>query len=412
MEKFTEIEWKKINATLQVELQTEREPFGLPEFRSKSVVLGSFNIRELGSVEKRSEQSWEFLKMICLNFDLIAIQEVQDELEGIRHLQELLNAESKGAYGLVVSDTTGKTPGSREGSAERLAFLFRWARVSRTELASDISYDRASVVNTLLEHREEFNNTFLAYQNDLEQWKQDKAAGKDTSKPELVLPTFLTFIRQPHCASFEVVPEPKSGKSYQFLLVNAHLLYGTDKRERRWEFDALINWLTQRARVRDASYENIIMMGDCNLEFKDGDVMRKEIEGGVTRDEIDTNLKKLNSTVLIDKDSAKANFPLLTKHPERGWIRTNARSNQTYDQIAIFAHDPRLPDHKANETAGTTPDQFDYGAFRFNDLFAKAFFNESNFEALDKDKQKWLIKRTEWDISDHMPVWFRLPIPE
>lgn len=401
MEKFSDNEWKVINKTLQDELEKAREPFGFPEFRLKSVVLGSFNIRELGKMEKRSKQSWDFLKTILLRFDLIAIQEVQDELEGIRHLQKLLNAESDNAYGLVVSDTTGKTPGLQEGSAERLAFLFRWARIRRTELASDISYDRASVVNTLLEHREEFNLTFTKYQNDMAQWEKDKAAGKKRSKPNLELPAFLTFIRQPHCASFEVIPAKKTGKPYEFLLVNAHLLYGTNKYERKWEFDALITWLVARANQRDsASYENIIMMGDCNLEFKDNNIKQ---------DEIEEQLKGLNKNEL---KTAKVNFPLLDPHPKRGLIRTNARSDQTYDQIAIFAHDQRLPDYKANETAGEKVDSYDYGAFRYNDLFAKALFNNPNFDSLNKTEQKWIVKRTEWDISDHMPVWFRLPIPK
>ncbi len=93
-------------------------------------------------------------------------------------------------------------------------------------------------------------------------------------------------------------------------------------------------------------------------------------------------------------------------------IRTNARSDQTYDQIAIFAHDQRLPDYKANETAGEKVDSYDYGAFRYNDLFAKALFNNPNSDSLNKTEQKWIVKRTEWDISDHMPVWFRLPIPK
>lgn len=401
--RFSASQWGKINNTLEESFKTEKEPFGLPESRKKSVLLGTFNIRELGRKSGRSAQSWEFLRLICSRFDLLAIQEVQDNLEGIRHLHSLLGKD----YGLVVSDTTGKTPGSPAGSAERLAFLFRWARIRRTELASDISYDRSSVVDTLLEHRLDFNRTLLQYQKDVEQWEEEterrkKQGKKAGTKPELILPHFLTFIRQPHCASFEVVPLGNA-KALEFLMVNAHLLYGVDKRERRLEFDALIEWLTMRAKMRDAaSYENIIMMGDCNFEFEDVNV---------TRQEMDDWLKTLNSTKLASRQAAEVNFPLIDPHPTRGLIRTNARQDQTYDQIAIFLHDKRLPNYKANETAGVKVDEYDYGAFSFTDLFAKALFDVDKFDALKKADQKFIIDRVQWDVSDHMPAWFRLPVP-
>jgi hypothetical protein len=344
--------------------------------------------------------------MICQRFDLLAIQEVQDDLSGIRELLKRLGD----PFGLVVSDTTGKTPGSPRGSAERLAFLFRWARIRRTELASDISFDRTSAVQLLFETRNEFREAWDTHQIKLENWEKKnekrKAQGKrKLPKPSIRLPMFLTFIRQPHCASFEVVPkEGSQEKPYEFLVVNAHLLYGDNKDERRWEFDAQIEWLAMRAKNRERTYHNnILLMGDCNLEFENIDE---------TREDIDKWLKGLNARKLKHKTAAKANFPLLDPHPNpiRNPLRTNARQDQSYDQIAIFAHDKRLPNYKANEDAGSTIDGYDYGVFRFTDLFATALFSK-DFNNLLKEDQKWIIKRTEWDVSDHMPAWIRLPIP-
>ena len=80
--KYTAAEWETINQTLETRLNLEAEPFGLPERREKSVVLGTFNIRKLGPVESRSEQAWQFLTRVCRHFDLLAVQEVQDELAG------------------------------------------------------------------------------------------------------------------------------------------------------------------------------------------------------------------------------------------------------------------------------------------------------------------------------------------
>jgi hypothetical protein len=199
-----------------------------------------------------------------------------------------------------------------------------------------------------------------------------------------------------------VPKEGSNGEPCEFLVVNAHLLYGENKKERLWEFVALIEWLTLRAKSRKKTYyENMLLMGDCNLEFE-------HIKA--TRERIDNWLKSLNEKRLKHHKAARANFPLLSPHPTRGLLRTNARQDQTYDQIAIFAHDDRLPTSEANENAGTAPDRYDYGVFRFTDLFAQALFSK-DFDGLSKEEQRSIINRTEWDVSDHMPAWFRLPIP-
>ncbi len=131
----------------------------------------------------------------------------------------------------------------------------------------------------------------------------------------------------------------------------------------------------------------------------------------IKRTEIDSKLKKLNKKKLKSKRAAKVNFPLLDDHPVNGTLRTNARLTETYDQIAIFAHDKRLPTYKANKNAGMSGSNgYDYGVSSFMDLFAQALHDKS-FDALSDSQKKAIIKKTEHDVSDHMPAWIRLPIP-
>ncbi len=280
------------------------------------------------------------------------------------------------------------------------------------ELASDITYDRSKIVGGLFERRDDFSDTFDKYARALARWraerKRRKAEGRrGPRKPKLNLPAFVAFIRQPHCAAFRIKPRGRA-RPIEFLAANAHLLYGTNKKERRWKFEALIEWLYTRAKQAEKMYANsLILLGDCNLEFDDAETKRETI---------DEQLKQINSTKLKSKKAAQANFPLLDPHPLRGIVRTNARQTQTYDQIGIFAHDRRLPDYKANKTAGTTgdPDAYDYGVFRFTDLFAEALLGTppgKKFEEMPKKDRDWIIDRTQWDVSDHMPAWFRLPVP-
>ena len=57
---FTNSQWKNINTLLD----QSSTNYSLPERRKDSVVIGSFNIRKLGTVDKRTHQSWSFLKKI------------------------------------------------------------------------------------------------------------------------------------------------------------------------------------------------------------------------------------------------------------------------------------------------------------------------------------------------------------
>lgn len=405
---FDASEWSKILALLNA----SGEDFGLPEHRDDSVVIATFNIRKLGTAKNRPRQAWDFLCRVCARFDLLAIQEVLDNLEGLNKLKDLLGED----YGMVASDTTGTFPGDR-GLSERLAFLFNWKRVERGEVASDISYDRSKVVQTLFDHHLEYQQSWEEQIHDLGAWEEkvkqvekqnqeledDEKRKRKPGKPKVELPTFLTFIRQPHCVAFRV-PGAHHPRPYEFLVINAHLLYGKNEQERRWEFDSLIEWLSVRAKKADRLYyKNMLLLGDCNLEFEDT---------GIIREEIDAQLKALNKTKLKSKKAAQANFPLLSEHPQHGALKTSLRNKQTYDQIAIFAHDERLPRPEDNAQAGQQgADGYDYGVFNISELIAHALFAKS-YRDLDYTQRKHIIDCAQHDLSDHMPAWIRLPIPE
>ena len=118
-------------------LEADPERYGLPQREYGSVLIGSFNIRKLGSARSRNRDTWEFLADVCRSFDLLAVQEIMDNLSGLRRLMSLLGPE----FSMVVSDQTGVFPGE-PGVGERLGFIYRWNTVERMEVASDVTYDR------------------------------------------------------------------------------------------------------------------------------------------------------------------------------------------------------------------------------------------------------------------------------
>lgn len=395
--RFTKAEWDKIIATLEA----DPEGFGLPEGgREGSLVLASFNIRKLSSSRNR-ERELEFMARFCARCDLVAIQEVQDNLEGLRHLKERTEAQiaASGEFGLLVSDITGEVPGE-SGMAERLAFLYRKRRVRRAEMASDLTFDRTAVLARFFGNEAAIISARRKYEHELERL----AAGERKSKPTFVLPAFVTFVRTPHVAAFEV-PAANDAPPLTFAAVNAHLVYGKPV-ERRQEFEALVDWMTNRVRDADRmAAPNLILLGDLNLDF---DQPVKD------RGAIGKRIRSLNEEVFGKPEARRVYFPFIDDDPRSGKvIRTNARNNQTFDQIAFFLgpREARLPNDRWRALAASDdPDGFSYGVFNFADLFSRSIKDKA-YLRLTKAERSDLGKKFEHKVSDHMPIWVRLPRP-
>jgi len=373
-EPFCATEWQAINKALAA----DPAGYGLPERVPGSLLLGSFNIRKLGNPQNRDGYTWQFLAEICRRFDLLAVQEVMDNLDGLRKLMGIMGNE----FHMIVSDKTGALP-SGKGLGERLAFIYRAALVTRREIATDISYDRSAVLDVLRRNLASITAACNAVDDD----------------EPIKMPVFLTFIRTPFCVSFEIGGAPGS-TPYQFMAVNAHLYYGNWIADRRQEFNALVKWLFGRVQENDRSYfSDFILLGDLNMDFDNPGTDRNRIE-----DTMKTFDQNANPGVAI-------NFPFLDPHPQANTLfRTNARASETFDHIGLFARDTRLPSHDDLSQMGTTPLGPDFGMFDFRELFAQALYGQA-FSDLSHADQGNLIARFEYKVSDHLPIWLRLPSP-
>lgn len=390
---FTAQEWQAIDS----KLSQNPARFGCPIRRQDSVVIGSFNALKLGKADD-SAKRWDFLERFASRFDLLAVQEVTDDLAGIRRLRDMLGP----SFQLLVSDTTGAVPGSR-GLRERLAYLYRPERIELKELASDITYDRSVVINSLKEDIDAWKKFFKDFDDTNKARVQ--AGKKKLGLSDVAHPNFLTFIRTPHCASFSI--KGKSGANpADFLAINAHLLYGANKEERTREFFALLDWLVQRAKQsKRMYYKNMILMGDLNMDFDSAQSRYSDI---VQR------LVDLQSNLLSGQNAARVNFPFLNVHPDQiSLFNTNARRSETFDHIAFFIdkNETALPQDSDNSGAGSNGlNGYDYGVFDFSELFAQSIHGMS-FSQLTKAKIDDVFKKSKADVSDHMPIWVRIPIP-
>ncbi|MEM7188316.1 MAG: endonuclease/exonuclease/phosphatase family protein [Pseudomonadota bacterium] len=401
---FTKPEWARINAALDA----DPERYGLPEHRRKSVVMASFNIRKLGDPKKKSDGAFDFLARFCARCDLVAIQEVLEDLSALERLRKETETHADAKYGIVCSDITGGRLGATGTNVERLAFLYRIGRVEPSMIASDISFDRSYIYKKLWDNRKELLKTFKEYEKAR---SAAEAAGK--RKPIFVSPQFIDFIRTPHTCSFEI---PASGQPYRFTAVNAHLLYGDkskQREERRREFEALAEWMFVRAAKHKSYNQDFILFGDLNLSFDKPEKQRPEIIKA---------LKNFNARLKKSRAATVVNFPFFDErtNPRSGGmetIRSNARLTETFDQIGIFAHDERLPSWEDNPgvSAGRRKDDFDYQVFDFTNLFAETLKGEpvpdlTKLKGAARKNWSDFINRFDDDVSDHMPLWVRLRI--
>ena len=396
--------------------------YGLPEHRAGSVVLASFNIRKLGNRDNKSDGAFELFSRFAARCDLLAVQEVLEDLSGLERIRDAATALAGARYDIVVSDTTGGR-GATGSSVERLAFLYRTDRVSRKMVASDLSFDRGYIFETLYDKRADFIAAAEAHTASLAEYdaryEERRAAAEAAGKrkpaytpPPFVSPHFIDFIRTPHCCAFEIAGAA-GADPYSFTAVNAHLLYGDATKqaeERRREFEALIEWLLTRAAKRTSFNDDYLLFGDLNLGFDDPEADRPEIVA---------KIKGFNDALKDSRAATVVNFPFIDERPRpvdgvKTVLRSNARKDETFDQIGVFAHDPRLPSFELNDGVGQPADGdgFDFNMFDFVSLFLEALHGEgATADSIGKAKWRSLLAHFEHDVSDHMPIWIRLPLP-
>ncbi len=415
--RFSAREW----TTIRKALKARPEAYGLPVRQYGSVVFGSFNIRKLGKVKtgstgERDAHTFQFLADVCRHFDLLAIQEAMSDTESLLKLKTMMGPD----YGIVHSDTTGAFPG-RPGNAERLAYIYNRSLVRRSPLVTDVTYDRTEVLKGIADHNDAIHAELgerlaperATYNAALETYlEQGGKRPKEPSMSGLKIPGFLTFVRAPFAAGFQVHGHPGS-TPYEFLAVNAHLHYGDSNNDRIFEARALLEWILGKVKAGAKNNLNVVLFGDLNLVFKNPERDRKRVAESVKDAAKVVGLKKLRLVLpfMFPHPNTQQDH-----HPTDTVFRTNVRLNQTFDQLGAFYNDERLAPVATKEAGHVHPEVWgspggpDYGVFNFTELFSQALLKK-RFHELAKAEVSALIRRYDFRVSDHMPIWIRLPLP-
>jgi hypothetical protein len=194
------------------------------------------------------------------------------------------------------------------------------------------------------------------------------------------------------------------------MAVNAHLFFGNYMSDRRQEFHALMQWIIQRVKNNDKAYHpNFMLLGDLNLDYNNPVNDRETIEESMK------NYNKKGTAETNPKKKVNVNFPFLDVHQgETEVFKTNARLSETFDHVGMFFKDSNFewPTHEKNKTMGSSEVGPDYGVFKFTDLFHKALGVTTSIKNMSSIQKKNFFARFEHKVSDHMPLWFRLPLPK
>jgi endonuclease/exonuclease/phosphatase family metal-dependent hydrolase len=188
----------------------------IPKKAANKLLVATWNIANLG-VQDRLDADYALMAEMIGWFDLVAVQEVNDDLRGI----EAIHSKLPSRYDLLFSDASG--------NQERQAFLFDSRKVHRLKEVGRLSIPPSDL---------------------------------DAIKLPGTTTTFPGFDRGPYLASFE------SG-AFRFSLLNVHLFFGSPKPpdvdRRTLETFAVAWWADRKHRDSRSYVPEILPLGDFNL---------------------------------------------------------------------------------------------------------------------------------------------------
>src|SRR5215216_6105424 len=201
-----------------------------------TLLLATWNIREFDSPSygERKDESLYYIAEIIDHFDLVAIQEIRDNLTALERLMDVLG----GWWKYLLTDVTEGTTGNRE----RMAFLYDSRKVRFGGLAGEVVIPSG---------------------------KKDDGRTSESRRQ---------LARTPFLVGFGI-------DWFRFTICTTHILYGEadpEDPERLEEIRVLAGFLADRAKEKHAWAKNMILLGDFNVFDTTDATMKAIIDAGFT----------------------------------------------------------------------------------------------------------------------------------
>ena len=203
-----------------------------PKKLEKNLLIATWNIRGFGDITRKwkseatDSPKRDLHSLICIaeiikRFDVIAIQEVKANLKGLRDVLKVLGNH----WSLILTDVNQ----GDVGNGERMAYLFDTRRVNLSGLACELVVP--------------------------DEWTKIISKGMLDKQ----------FVRSPYAVSFKA-------HNQTFILVTLHILFGKTSSDRITELKGIAKWLANWADDINAYHQNLIALGDFNID-KRGDLL-------------------------------------------------------------------------------------------------------------------------------------------
>lgn len=231
-------------------LKTELDKAIPPKTVDPTLLLATWNLREFGGTKSggREKEPLFYIAEIMSRFDMVAVQEVRDNLDALDELMYILG----GWWKFLVSDVTL----GRQGNNERHAYIYDTRKLTFGGLAGEL-------VPAMVKQKDMLKSDFA-------------------------------FARTPYVAGF------RAGW-FKFTICTQHFYYGQSKADdpqRLQEAKMVVELLKKRMKSKDAWAYNTILLGDFNI-FSTEDATLKAIEK--EKFEIPASLKGTYSNAKRDK---------------------------------------------------------------------------------------------------------------
>jgi endonuclease/exonuclease/phosphatase family metal-dependent hydrolase len=202
-----------------------------PKSLDDTLLLASWNLREFGGDKSggREDEPLFYIAEIISHFDLVAVQEVRDNLDALDRLMNILGRWWK----FLVTDVA---PGP-QGNSERLAFIYDTRKMAFGGLAGEIT--------------------------------------PPPGKTGALLSAEFAYARPPYLVGFQA-------GWFKFTICTGHLYYGESKPDdvqRVKESRQLVELLKKRMQEKDRWANNAILLGDFNV-FSTNDLTFQALEKG------------------------------------------------------------------------------------------------------------------------------------
>lgn len=291
------------------QLRQHKTMRGIPDKEANKMLLATWNIANLG-MHERTDDHYQLIAEMMSWFDIIAVQEVHKNLEGLYKLESYIGT----TYELLFNDVGGND--------ERAAFFYDASKIERLQMIGELT-----IAPSQLRH----------------------------IKLDGILQTFEGFDRNPYVGSFQF-------HDARFVLINAHLYFGSekntaDKARRALEAFAVGRYADLERNNKQSFAPNYFALGDFNVPV------------ATAGDPIFDALTKKGMIV--------------PEHSTR--IASSIMSDAQYDQVVFF------PDMKRTIKANGV---FDYDTIIFADLW--------------QQQKRQFKSYCRYYISDHRPMWVQV----